>query len=138
MMTLDAITELVAQAQQRRRPVWDALWAKKPIGRLALAVRPSEESMGRARQACAGLELAEPRERPAKWTEKWRQALLEGLHSIYAGAQMPGRQFLLDEGLPIQHPIHGRVQVVFIGQLHGELRGQGGIGEARRRARLRG
>ena len=107
MITLDAITELAAQAQQRRRPVWDALWAKKPIGRLALAVRPSEESLGRARQACAGLELAEPSERPAKWTAKWRQALLDGLHSVYAGAQMPGDGFL---GVAVPRFVHGQSQ----------------------------
>jgi len=69
--------------------VWDALWRGEGIGRIAVAVTPSPARLERVKEEYA-FELDEPTERSERWTEQWRQALLDELYAIVARLQLPG------------------------------------------------
>ena len=96
-----------AACQDRRAAVWDALWARQAIGRLAVAVTPSEERVAQARAACAGLELRDPSPLPAHWTPRWREYLVRDLVQAWAQTAVPGDAFV---GLPVERSIHGQSQ----------------------------
>ncbi len=78
----------------QRKTVWDGLWARQSIGRIATAVAPSEERAARARKACENLKLHEPDRLPARWTPQWRDHLLKDLGYICAQMEMPGDGFM--------------------------------------------
>ena len=84
------LTELVSAFRPRDPNVWDALWRNEPIGRIAVAVAPGKERLDEAGKACADLPLPEPDRKPAGWTDRWRESLLDEIAAIHARMQLPG------------------------------------------------
>ena len=91
----------------RKAAVWDSLWERKPIDRIAVAVTPSEDTLARAKEEIKRFDLPELEFRPPLWTEKWRENILENLASLYGGLQMPGDAFL---SLAVPRFVHGQSQ----------------------------
>ena len=99
MTAMERLAQAVAEASHVRQGVWDTLWQRKTIGRIAVGVFPSEE-----RHACAAAELHDleielPAAAPAEMAEKWREALLWDLQTLLARARLPG-DGLLALGVP--------------------------------------
>jgi hypothetical protein len=106
-LALDDLGARFAQIADRRGPVWDTLWARRNIGRFAVAVKPGNEASTEARNACAGLALADAGPRPARWTPQWQEYLRQDLGTVWAQMQMPGDGFM---GLSIARAFHGQSQ----------------------------
>ena len=90
MPQVKAHADSVAARDER---VWDALWENRPIGRLAVAVIPGKERRERARQLCSGLQLNQPKALPPRWTEQWRDGLIDSLAALRAQMQLSGDSF---------------------------------------------
>jgi hypothetical protein len=105
--SLDSIQSRFAGLENQRKAVWDALWARQSVGRIATAVAPGEKAVARAREACAGLSLREPERLPARWTPKWREHLLKDVGYICAQMEMLGDGFM---GLSIDRGFYGQSQ----------------------------
>ena len=87
--------------------VWDALWARKSIGRIAVAVTPSADLLDASAEVAAGLITDEPDEKPAGWDARWREALSSEVRRIVAALSLPGDAF------PAMTPprfVHGQSQ----------------------------
>ena len=91
----------------RDEDVWDALWEGRSIGRIAVAVTPGKERMSRAVETCAGLPLTEPAVNPPRWTEQWREALMESVARLGAQSELPGDSC---PALPVPRFVHGQSQ----------------------------
>jgi hypothetical protein len=87
------LAEVIAGCWTRDETVWDALWEDQPIGRLAVAIIPSKERKERAKQFCSSLQLKEPKAKSPRWTEQWREALVDALVGLRAEMQLPGDSF---------------------------------------------
>ncbi len=99
MRALDRLERAVAEAADTRKPVWDSLWQGKSIGRIAVAIFPSEERHAQAASELHDLDIELPTAAPAGMAEKWRDALLWDMQTLLAKAQMPG-DTLLALGVP--------------------------------------
>ena len=99
--------ENVSGVIARDESVWDALWEHRPIGRIAIVVRPGKERGERAAKACGGLYLRQPEPKPRRWTDGWREALLTGIAALHAGMQLPGDCF---PALRVPRFAHGQSQ----------------------------
>ena len=106
-MSLDRIQGRFGEIARERERVWDALWARRSIDRIATAVAPSDERVARVRQACAGMKLHDPRSLPRRWLPKWREHLLKDLGHICAQMEMPGDGFV---GLYTERAFYGQSQ----------------------------
>ncbi len=105
--TLDAIQQRFAEIASQRATVWDTLWARRSIGRIATAVAPSAARVARWQGACANLELHEPAPLPGHWTPQWREHLRRDLGQICAQMEMPGDGFV---GLYTERAFYGQSQ----------------------------
>lgn len=106
-LTLADLSELIAARERTHGSVWDALWARRSIGRLAVQVTPDPDQLAAAKQAVAENLPAEPLPKPSGWTEQWRQSLQDDLASQYAMLQLPGDHY------PVLSPprfVHGQSQ----------------------------
>jgi len=79
----------------RHAAVWDALWARRAIGRIAVAVLPDAEALKRAERTLAAAAWPEPAEKPAGWTPEWRASVVNGAAALVAGLAMPGDRCLV-------------------------------------------
>lgn len=92
-MTLDELSLRVQNHTVRHAPVWDALWSRRSIGRIAVGVIPAPEMVKRAERALATVSWAEPTEKPTGWTPEWRSSVLNGAVKLVAGLETPGDQY---------------------------------------------
>jgi hypothetical protein len=90
-----------------RAGVWDALWQRQSVSRIAVAVAPGNAAVEAARPSAAALDLAEPAETPPGWTPAWRDALIGDLAAIEAGTRLAGDAFL---ALSTPRFLHGQSQ----------------------------
>lgn len=90
MMTLDRLREQMHDHSVAHAPLWDALWARQSIGRIAVAVPPNPEVVKRAERELSALRWAEPAKKPAGWTPEWRSCVVSGCAELVAGLAMPG------------------------------------------------
>jgi hypothetical protein len=104
---LIVMTERLEALARRRAGVWEALWNRQPIGRIAVAVNPGPDARQEAKRSLAALALPEPGVRPAAWTPAWRDALIGDLEALVAGLSMPGDAFL---ALNVPRFVHGQSQ----------------------------
>ncbi len=107
MPTFAALLDEMAPLADARAPVWDALWAHRPIGRVAVGVRPSAARVEEARRVVDGLDLPDPRDLPAGWTPQWREALLGDLAWWRASWGLPGDACPV---LSVPRVLHGHSQ----------------------------
>ncbi|MBI4024927.1 MAG: hypothetical protein HY360_08090 [Verrucomicrobia bacterium] len=77
--SLRDFSELAASREQSRAPVWDALWGRRSIGRLAVQVTADPEWIEEAQRIVAAMPLAEPSSQPPGWTEEWRKSVQNDL-----------------------------------------------------------
>lgn len=106
---MDRMERLACKLKQReeeRAAVWDSLWARKSIGRIAVAVPPDRESLAVSKETWRDIDL-EPVERSSCWTPKWADRLQEGLVSLDGALEMPGDGC---PGLAIPRFVHGQSQ----------------------------
>jgi len=106
-MDLSELRDIFHDVEARRASVWDDLWARRPIGRIALSTAPNRQRLERARRSCANVELREPVPLPPAWQPAWREHLLADLADTYARSELPGDGFL---GLGIPKHIYGQSQ----------------------------
>ncbi len=99
MRALERLAAAISEVSPARQGVRDALWQGRPIGRIAVAIFPSEERHARAAAELHDLEIELPAAAPAGMAEKWREALLWDLQTLLAKAQLPG-DGLLALGVP--------------------------------------
>jgi hypothetical protein len=90
MMTFDRLREQIQAYNTAHAPVWDALWARRSIGRIAVAVSPSPESVKQAEQDLASLPWPTLKETPKGWTPEWRASVVNGCNGAVASLAMPG------------------------------------------------
>jgi len=88
--------------ETERAPVWDALWRRRAIGRIAVNVRPAEDRIEQARKSLKTGDL-----RRSAAPESWREALLDDLARRHACLQMPGDGF---PSLNVPRFLHGHSQ----------------------------
>ncbi len=93
-MTIDGLRTKLEAYTARQAPAWDALWSGRSIGRIAVAVGPSAETVKRVRPEVAALPWPEPAEKPAGWKPAWRDAVLDEATGLAAGLDMPGDRCL--------------------------------------------
>ncbi|MCL5269897.1 MAG: hypothetical protein M1457_04920 [bacterium] len=84
--------EQIVRRHWRMSGLWDSLWAGCAPGRIAVRVVPSEERLKRVRERVT-FDLDETAPKPARYTEKWREALVEQLHAIVAMLELPNDGF---------------------------------------------
>mgnify|MGYP001616074873 CR=1 FL=1 len=104
------MTELGARfsdLERRRGQTWDALWARRPLGRIAVSVTPAEKRQKQAAELCAAIKLAEAAPLPRGWTPKWRDLLRTDLSHVLTATELPGDGFA---GLGVPRPFHGQSQ----------------------------
>ncbi|MCC6581013.1 MAG: hypothetical protein IT440_11280 [Phycisphaeraceae bacterium] len=106
-MTSPTLNELIETRVRSRRDVWDALWARRGIGRLAVHITPAVNRVAEARTAAAAQMAAEPARKPPGWTEQWRESLVGDLASQYAALQLPGDYY---PTLSVPRFVHGQSQ----------------------------
>ena len=94
-MTLDDLRARMQVYTLRHAPVWDALWAGRSIGRMAVAVSPSPEKIKRAKDNLATLNWPEPADKPSAWKPAWRDAVIDGVADLAAGLDIPGDRCLM-------------------------------------------
>ncbi len=88
---MTGLGKVISTFAARDPAVWDALWQRRALGRVAVVVMPNEDRLNNAKQTCANLQLKEsPDLRPAGWTPKWRQALVDEIAAHCAYMQLPG------------------------------------------------
>jgi len=92
---------------ERHETTWDALIENRPIGRIAVAVSPSKERVEACRERARGLVSDGTVTRPAKWTEKWRDAVVGDVARLLAGLELPGDWF---PALNVPRFVHGQSQ----------------------------
>ena len=75
---------------QRDELVWAALWSRRSVGRIAVAVNPSKERVERQTAACEKSVPARPRRKPVGYSDRWRASLVAALANMRAGQELPG------------------------------------------------
>ncbi|MFH1970593.1 MAG: uroporphyrinogen decarboxylase family protein [Verrucomicrobiota bacterium] len=93
-MTLDELRLRVQDHTARHAPVWDTHWARRSIGRIAVGILPTPETVKRAERALAAVSWPEPAEKPAGWTLEWRSSVEKDVAGLVAALAMPGDRCL--------------------------------------------
>ena len=98
---------LLDEREERCGPVWDALWRNDSIGRIAVGVGPTKETIDKGEAFCRELGFEPPPKKPTGWTEEWHESLLQDVRTIYATLPMPGD---LCSSLHVPRFVHGQSQ----------------------------
>jgi hypothetical protein len=102
MDRLGELAAMLSACAARRAQVWDTLWARQSIGRIAVAVLPGSEAVETAKTGAA-FDLVEPTARPPAWHD----ALVADLAALQAGLRQPGDAF---PALSTPRSVHGQSQ----------------------------
>lgn len=105
MKTVIACADLF-QPDAAHQAVWQTLWNRTGIGRIALSVQPEEERLARLKEADA-FDLNESGYKPANWKPSWRDALVAGLYQFLAETELPGDGF---PALEVPRFVHSQSQ----------------------------
>jgi hypothetical protein len=96
----DRLLQMLAARTERCQHVWDSLWQRKSIGRIAVAVSPSPERVKQCEELFRDFPLPPA---PTAWHDLLRHALAE----LYARTQLPGDYF---PALGVPRSVHGQSQ----------------------------
>ena len=89
----DHIDNLLPDSYNPDKAAWDALRDNTSIGRIAIAVRPQKERVNRIRQELTCFLHDDTALRPADWTPRWWEGLLDAVSYVIAGMQLSGDWF---------------------------------------------
>jgi len=88
-------------------PGWNACAPGRPLGGLAVAVRPGKGQIEQASKDCGDHLPDEAASRPARWAPQWLEALQQAAAHAVAGSRLPGSWF---PALPVPRFVHGQSQ----------------------------